>query len=415
MKPHKHQDRTIVVHFANHAEYLELIDDHARFRAYLLAQYAKFPELFPSEIAGGFHFHGFIHSKKLKIRQRRIRLKQTRQAYQIRPSTILPYMTAMCEDVSNILSLRAWAVPYWKMAELGGRNAMFWYRQHLSLGRFSIVGTTVKRKENLPEALIADEKHTRWREHKVYVATTVAKGCILGAAVADRADEANLHEAYGVFAEEAKAIEQEYEPKSVTLDGWEATHKVWTSLYSGILLILCFLHGWLGIKKRCKRQKEVLEAVGDKVWDIYKATNLRSFSQRVRRLKEWAGKATMSESVREKVLRFCEKAQHYKKGLLLEGSPRTSNGLDRLMDHQDRQLYGMRYLHGYEEGGQLMVRAIAQMWNFHGYGPRTMSEDQERGASPFEDLNGFRYHQDWLQNFNIASSLQRKCPSHKNR
>src|SRR5207253_9797920 len=42
---------------------------------------------------------------------------------------------------------------------------------------------------------------------------------------------------------------------------------------------------------------------------------------------------------------------------------RTSNALDRLMNHQDRRLYAMRYLHGTPDAARLAVRAMALQWN----------------------------------------------------
>lgn len=83
---------------------------------------------------------------------------------------------------------------------------------------------------------------------------------------------------------------------------------------------------------------------------------------------------------------------------------RTSNGVDRLMNHQDRLLYAMRYFHGKQESARLAVRAMAMLWNFHPYGARLRRKDGKR-ISPFADLNGFVYHGNWLHNFLIASSL----------
>jgi hypothetical protein len=38
---------------------------------------------------------------------------------------------------------------------------------------------------------------------------------------------------------------------------------------------------------------------------------------------------------------------------------RTSNAVDRLMNHPDRHLYAMRYLHGTHESARLALRAMA--------------------------------------------------------
>ena len=82
----------------------------------------------------------------------------------------------------------------------------------------------------------------------------------------------------------------------------------------------------------------------------------------------------------------------------------TSNMGDRLMNHQDRLLYTMQYFHGDKEWARLYLRSMALVWNFHPYGARTRSEQSAR-ISPFTDLNGFRYHDNWLHNLLIASSM----------
>src|SRR5215472_12798375 len=56
--------------------------------------------------------------------------------------------------------LRKFAVPFWALTEVFGRSPMYWYRLERSLGRASLVGTTVQAPERLPRHLAADEKHT---------------------------------------------------------------------------------------------------------------------------------------------------------------------------------------------------------------------------------------------------------------
>ena len=79
---------------------------------------------------------------------------------------------------------------------------MYWYRLERSLGRFSLVGTTVQAAERLPRHLVADEKHTTLIENKsrkVYLAATAGGGCCLGMALAESADADELTRAYPNF------------------------------------------------------------------------------------------------------------------------------------------------------------------------------------------------------------------------
>ena len=72
----------------------------------------------------------------------------------------MPYMAARTEDVQEVLFLRKFAVPFWALAEVFGRDPMFYYRLQNSLGRFSLAGTTVRRG-TLPANLLADEHHQK--------------------------------------------------------------------------------------------------------------------------------------------------------------------------------------------------------------------------------------------------------------
>ena len=111
---------------------------------------------------------------------------------------------------------------------------MYWYRASLALGRTSLVGTTVKDGEAIPPQLLADEKHTWWQGEKVYVATTIADGCLLGGELSVTAGTEDLQAAYGVFAQEARELNPDYQPQTVNTDGWEATQKAWKNLFSGV-------------------------------------------------------------------------------------------------------------------------------------------------------------------------------------
>jgi hypothetical protein len=86
---------------------------------------------------------------------------------------MMPYLIARTEEVEKALFLCRWGVPFWALTYVFGHNDMFWYRAYISLGRNSLVGTTVKAPERMPGDVLADEKHTRFNGEKVYVATTV--------------------------------------------------------------------------------------------------------------------------------------------------------------------------------------------------------------------------------------------------
>ena len=141
-----------------------------------------------------------------------------------------------------------------------------------------------------------------------------------------------------------------------------------------------------------------------RVWAVYDACTRAQSSQRLRRLREWATVGLPEGALRQMVLKRCGKGPQCARAYRFPGAHRTSNALDRLMNHQDRRLYAMGYLHGTPDAARLAMRAMALEWNFHPYGARTRRNDPTQ-CSPFHDLNGFEYHPNWLHNLLIASSM----------
>ena len=96
------------------------------------------------------------------------------------------------------------------------------------------MGTTVKSKDKLPVHVLADEKHTKLKGKKVFVPTTVAGGCILGASVVSTASADDLEKGYGDLAVEVRELDPLYSPETVCADGWQRTCDAWARLFSPI-------------------------------------------------------------------------------------------------------------------------------------------------------------------------------------
>lgn len=394
---HKH----ICLPFDSEEHYLACVQDLTIFRQFLSKLQTAHPELFPSAFAQGYSFHDQYLSRKLKIVLRRIKLKQTGQVFTLRPSFVMPYLVARTDEIERVLYLRQWGVPFEALAHVFGRDHMFWYRAWLNLGRANLVGTTVKSEAAMPVDLVADEKITWVKGQEVAVATTVGSGCFLGVSVVVKDDTEGLQAGYGEFAGEAREVFASYQPRSVCTDGWKATREAWRLLFPHIHLVLCYLHSALKIASRCRG--ELRQQVLTRVWQAYKAETKSAFSQRLRRLQEWA-REQLSGAVSEMVLKLCKRRKDFTVAYDCRSAARTSNGVDRLLNGLDRLLYTACYGHSRVESTRLTVRAIALQWNFHPYGAR-LRQQQPTRVSPFSDLNGFVYHKNWLHNLLIASSM----------
>ena len=392
--------RTICLPVSEEA-YARAVDDPAAFRRLLDEGFRKAPELFPPGFARGYALKDGRMSAKQGAPIRRILLSGG-AAYSIRPSFLMPYMVGRAGAVEGPLFLRRFGVPYWALARVFGRDPMYWYRLTCGLGRSSVAGATMRRAE-IPIHLLADEHHQTIDGRKVYVATTVGDGCILGAEPTATAGADDLEAAYGVFKAEARDVEPEYAPRTVSVDGWASTHQAWRALFPLVVLLRCFLHGWLNIRSRGKLSESFRE-LSRRVWESYRAPSRRSFAQRLRRLREWARRRGMSAWLLEQVDKLCGRSREYAEAYSHPGGHRTSCMLDRVMRGMNRYLDRSQHLHGSLSACRLHCRAWALLANYAPWHPAVARANQG-WRCPAERLNRHRYHDDWLQNLLVSASL----------
>jgi hypothetical protein len=311
-------------------------------------------------------------------------------------------MAGLAADVSGPLFLRAFGVPFWAIARVFGKDHDYWYRLEVALGRASVAGTTLRRAD-VPEHLLADEHHQTRDGEKCYVATTVGAGCCLGAALAPTAGAEDLTAAYAAFKAEARDVQPGYAPATVSVDGWASTNQAWQTLFGLVVLLRCFLHGWLNIRSRGKLSEAFAE-LSRKVWQAYHAESRPSFAQRLRRLLEWARQQELSAWLLEQVEKLCGRSKEYAKAYDHPGAHRTSNMLDRLMRSMNRYFDDGQHLHGSATACGRHVRAWALPSNFRPWHPAVAKANGD-WRCPAERLNRHRYHDDWLQNLLAHASL----------
>jgi len=221
--------------------------------------------------------------------------------------------------------------------------------------------------------------------------------------VCAEADEISLTQGYKTFATEAKNMDQSYQPDSVNVDGWEATHKAFTTLFVGISIIYCFLHGFIKIRDRC-RKSPLFNKICGRVWHVYRAENKKDFSQRIRRLKEWAISHLSKGGTLGKIISLHAKSSLYQRAYDHPQCYRTSNMVDRLMRWLGRSLCTKQYYHGTLQSANQSVRAWALLRNYYPYCLRK-NKDKNILNCAASELNEFTYSQNWLENLVMASSM----------
>ncbi len=391
-------------------DYQAVIEDNDAFRTMLEESIAQYPVIFPPDITQGYKLNGWVtKSKKIPdVRMRRICLRALdsegkKQVYNIAPSFVMPYMVGYTEDVEKALFLHEkFGVPYWGLTYVFDQDDSYWERMAISLGRCHLVGTIVQDPKKLPEDLLADEKHTKLNGEKAYIATTVGNDCVLGASLAPDAGEKSLTEAYGHFQKEAKEVKPDYKPKTVNTDGWLSTFLAWQKLFPNITILLCFLHSFIKIRSCSKRFPDLFTTIGDKVWDIYHAPNKKTFRNQVFALSLW-GEQNITGTTLEAIQKLCGKVDDFVKAYDYPTAHRTSNMIDRHMEPMARFLYCTRYFHGHMMSAEMSIRAWALAHNFLPYCPR--AKVAQTYISPVHKLNGFVYHENWLQNLLVSASM----------
>lgn len=385
-----------------------MLSDSRIFRTELDGYIEKWPELFPCEIRYGYQLHGKRASKKLDgFEMQRIKLNERDKegktiVLSIKPSYIMPYMTGYTDEVEPVHFLRKYGVPYSALTHVFGRSDSYWYRQSTHLGRYSLVETTIQEPENLPEDLLADEKHSRLQGEKSYIATTVGNDCVLGAAMTTSADESGLTSAYQTFKEEALTLSPEYQPNTVNTDGWFATQKAWQTLFPLIVVIECILHAFISIRSRCKRKfKDLWPEIQDKFWNLYDSDSDDDFLMAIDEFQQWADNF-LSGTALDAVNKLAKKSDIFVRWYQHPTARRTSNMIDRHMQPMDRHIQSMQYFHGHLASSERAIRAWALVHNFAPYCPRSIVSEQ--WCSPAHKLNGHLYHENWLHNLLISTS-----------
>ena len=381
--------------------YDRLWNDAGEVRRWLEPLIQASPELFPAGIEEGFQLTGHLpESVKMPgIQLRQLRLKKNGEVFTLRPSFVMSYMMGSVEELEHPLLLLSLGVPCWVVTEIFGRNEMYWYRLLERLGRNSLVGTTVRDPQRLPEHLAADEHHVDWCGEKGYVSMTVGGGCTLGVALSDSADEEHLTQTYGHFAEEARDLDPQYQPRAVNTDGWSATQNAFRALFSTITVILCFLHGFLKIRDRCRKAHELHR----RVWEVYRAATTEEFRSRMAALPTWCQQGTWSKPVLEMVTKLVNRASEYLVAYSHPGCHRTSNMVDRLMNRLKRVLYAGRGLHGHQASSERRLRGVALLQNFRPFAHR--SGQRRQYQSPAHRLSHKQYCLHWLHNLQVSASL----------
>jgi hypothetical protein len=379
------------------------IEDRKNYVTFLDFYIKKYPELFPVEIDKGFGVHDCKHSAKVDFSYFRIKIKSTKAVYSVVPCDVLPYMRGTVKEACWGLLLIMYGVPTWLIVKCLGRNIDFWHGLFQSFGHCSIVGTTVKTKANMPENITIDEKITWWNGQEIYAAMVAGAGCILGNALSKTEDEAGLKGAYARFKEEVLNILPKYSPKSCCIDGWTSSRKAMMALFPSLILIRCFLHSILKIRAVYKKEP-FKNTLMDKAWTVYKSKNIKELADNIVNLETWTAQNVQKDSVKQNVAKLCGRKAEFATTFDAPEGHRTTSMVDRAMRPFEKFLTNRMYFHGHFATAEHTCTAFAICHNFAPFAPRTRQFNKEHANCRADELNGFAYRENWLENLLVATS-----------
>src|SRR5205085_10974325 len=137
--------------------------------------------------------------------------------------------------------------------------------------------------------------------------------------------------------------------------------------FGSIEVILCFLHGFLKIRDRCRKSRELHQ----RVWEVYRADTAAAFRTRMQALRTWCEGCSWPAAVREALAKLWNRTEEYVRSYDHAGCHRTSNAVDRAMNALYRQLYAGRGLHGHQRSSERRLRGWALLYNFRPFAPRS--------------------------------------------
>jgi hypothetical protein len=185
----------------------------------------------------------------------------------------------------------------------------------------------------------------------------------------------------------------------VNTDGWKATQAAWRTLFPKVVLILCFLHGFLKIRDRCRKAFEL----HGQIWEVYQAANTSAFREAMESFRQWCTARCWSGPIQEALEKLWSRTEEYVLSYSHPGCHRTSNQVDRPMNALYRLLYANRTLHGHLATAESRLRGWALLMNFRPFEPQTRRRTGYQSAT--HRLNKEKYHDNWLHNLYISASL----------
>ncbi|WP_459918091.1 hypothetical protein, partial [Desulfocicer niacini] len=170
----------------------------------------------------------------------------------------------------------------------------------------------------------------------------------------------------------AELVDPEYIPDTVNTDSGIPTQNAWKNLFPSITLLACFLHMFIGIHNRSKKNLQISFKMLLLNFVIIMRVHFGLFfSQRVH---EWCINTKAPPIILEKIKKIRGNLAQFTVAYNFPGSHHTSNMIDCLMQRMDRHLFSTQYFHGTFDSATLSIRTWALIQNFAPFNPQTIKK-----------------------------------------
>src|SRR5499433_3229064 len=249
------ENRTITVDFRDETTYSHLLGDGKAFLECVLAFVLSlgFQLKHKATCGGGGCLTRHSHYVRVRLGGLTIwRLQCTtcKAVFTVLPHFVLRYRQMRPEIARDALLGTHGGLSLELCAVISHISPMALYRLVCAFGHHSLVTVLTRCGLPLPVYFLADEKHSRCLNEKVYLPTIVHGRVIWHLGYTVEASAAAFTQSYGGFHRAAAQQEPSYRVKGVLTDGFDSTTKSLRTLFPGVRVGHCLRHALLKLPKK---------------------------------------------------------------------------------------------------------------------------------------------------------------------
>jgi hypothetical protein len=434
-KSQQNQKRTAIVYFGSqHEDYLKLLqsEDRSKYIEYIQAplQQQLIPEMhhIGCSDTSQYTIHG-LRERKVQfwmgqtqiIPICRVRCQSCRAVFTVLPSFLMRYRRQDTDSLGKLmemnlgmgLSQRETATIYaWNHSSDPWRPGWIWSLVQW-LGHLIPVSLLLIRLGLLPpQHLLSDEKFATLEGKEIYLFLVSQEELIWYGEWIESTSEYSFNAAISRFLDTMDdAIEQQnllnpdelYKPDSVTTDGWKPSQNAWETEVPDINIVECQLHGRKRLsatldeydKAHPETSLDKRKQIRTDFEQIFAASSLAAFSQRVRRAQE----VYAEEPILLKRLQILkDKRYFFTNHLKFEQAPAFSAPLDRSMRFLDEKLQSFGQFRS-SDSIDPMLNAWAIVNNLRSFLPGAKKAGQSLAEFFGVALHGIP----WMEALNLCS------------